>query len=289
VQKNKDRRGALAGDEKASYKWCRSCGLDLALSCYHISREGCFERQPHCKECRRSTRQASKQTDCQEKDEEVDEEDESESEEEEESGMTSAEKKKEANRLNKARSETEPRPIKKKFCCKCLKDKKLEEYYDHPTCYFERNSKCKDCDSLERAQKRASKKQDVEGDEEDDGEMDDDEEEQEEAEARVVRDTAEERSIEADRRNRDLSAVSPKSVSKWCGSCLVLQPVAYYGINVASFFGRKSKCQVCLTTADHRTRAGYKHIYAAGLRSLISSRLTHPTDFNWARLSQSPR
>jgi hypothetical protein len=64
--------------------------------------------------------------------------------------------------------------------------------------------------------------------------------------------TAEERSHEATRRNRELN---DKSTSKWCCTCLMLHPLTSYGKNSASIFGRRSDCQACMTYGGRRPRS----------------------------------
>jgi hypothetical protein len=237
TKKNQARRDALVGDEVAKFKWCTGCRLDLADSCYSKATAGIFGLNTQCRTCRRtpiySLQESSKN--FQEMDEEAEKEEEKEME-----SMTPAEKKKTASKLNRARSKTERRPIKKKFCGVCLKDKELEAFWPHSRSYFKRRSKCIDCMLSHRSQNRKSRQ----GVQEDDGEADDYEADQAEA---LEAWYAEERSAEANRLNGDRSA---KSTSKWCCNCLVLRPLAAYGIN-----RHNANCYLCLVVTDQQTGA----------------------------------
>jgi hypothetical protein len=270
TQKNQARRDALVGDEEAKFKWCTRCRRDLSVSCYRKDRTGIFGLDTQCRACRRSAWLKRK---------EAAGEIETETESEEERGMTLAgkekeSKKKEANRLNTARSETELHPIAK-FCSICLEDKELNKFSPHPTCYFGRQSKCKDCKNRQRRSlSEANQKKNVEEDAADDGEVDEEQMEASEAETEPETEaesgpeaergadvtlvqvmTAVEKSKEAHRRNQERRIVFADPSCKWCGVCLEDRPVIYFAgaRGGGTMFARARNCNRC--SAEPQTAA----------------------------------
>jgi hypothetical protein len=171
---------------------------------------------------------------------------------------------------NRARRDAEAYPTHK-FCTLCSEDILLTNYSYHYSGIFGRYSRCKACRSKSERNRRAEMKiveevvEEAQNGEDEEEDQEDEEEEEEEGEEKEAgreevghadfqRLTSEERSNEATRRNRVRNNEDACATSKWCRICLRDRPLEDYDKNSASFFGRRSDCQICLTYGVRRVK-----------------------------------